>query len=121
MGQRVTNSQSSTWTLILIFHIVFLLLLAPREVSSSKILMVFPSFSKSHLIIATSVMKGLAEAGHEVTVVSSFPQKEKIPNYRDVYLELPAEFKSKSITHFFCRNDFHFELKFLSSFLSQKW
>lgn len=40
-------------------------------------------------------MRGLAEAGHEVTVVSSFPQKEKIPNYRDVYLEVPASLKSE--------------------------
>lgn len=37
-------------------------------VESYKILMVYPSFSKSHLIIATSVMKGLAEEGHEVGV-----------------------------------------------------
>lgn len=36
-------------------------------VGASRILMVFPSFSKSHLIIASSVMKGLAEVGHEVS------------------------------------------------------
>lgn len=62
---------------------------------SYKILMVFTSFSKSHLIIASAAMKGLAEEGHEVTVVSSFPQKETIPNYRDVFLPIPEGVKSK--------------------------
>lgn len=63
---------------------------------SYNILMVSPSHSKSHLIIASALLKGLAEEGHNVTMVSSFPQKEKIPNYRDVYLEVPQKLKSKN-------------------------
>lgn len=53
-----------------ILQCVMLTLLLPSSilVESYKILMVYPSFSKSHLIIATSVMKGLAEEGHEVGV-----------------------------------------------------
>lgn len=75
--------------------LVTLVFLQGTLVESYKILMVFPSFSKSHLIIASSAMKGLAEEGHEVTVVSSFPQKETIPNYRDVFLPVPEVVKSK--------------------------
>lgn len=32
-------------------------------------------------------MKGLAAAGHEVTVISPFPQSKPIPNYRDVHVK----------------------------------
>ncbi|XP_055702426.1 UDP-glycosyltransferase UGT5-like [Phlebotomus papatasi] len=58
------------------------------EVSSYKILMVFPSFSPSHLIVASGLLKGLAKKGHEVTMVSSYPQSKPVKNYRDVVLPL---------------------------------
>lgn len=32
-------------------------------------------------------MKGLAAAGHEVTVLSPFPQSKPIKNYRDIHVE----------------------------------
>lgn len=100
--------------------VLVLVLLQVSLVQSYKILMVFPSHSHSHLIIGSSLLKGLAEKGHEVsghqsmetsfqfllnkelfvlfhqvTMVSSFPQKEKIPNYRDVYVEIPGALKSE--------------------------
>lgn len=89
---RCSEKRGRRWSVL---PLTLILLLATHSASSYKILMVFPSFSPSHLIIATAPMRGLAEAGHEVTVVSSFPQKEKIPNYRDVYLEVPASLKSE--------------------------
>ena len=64
-------------------------------VQSYKILVAYPSFSKSHLVIVNALTKGLAEDGHNVTVISSFPQKVKIPNHRDIYLEIPQHFGSK--------------------------
>lgn len=42
---------------------------------------------KSHWIIGHSVMKALANAGHEVTVASPFPLKEPINNYHDVFVD----------------------------------
>lgn len=39
---------------------------------------------KSHWIIGHSVMKSLANAGHEVWVASPFPIKEPIANYHDI-------------------------------------
>lgn len=43
------------------------LVLGGTIVEPYKILMVYPSYSKSHLIIATAAMKGLAEEGHQVS------------------------------------------------------
>ncbi|XP_055852083.1 UDP-glycosyltransferase UGT5-like [Episyrphus balteatus] len=49
-----------------------------------KILGIFPSMLKSHFFIGSSLMKGLAEKGHQVTVISPFPQKKPLNNYHDV-------------------------------------
>lgn len=56
-------------------------------VESAKILAVFPFPAKSHFIMLEALAKGLAERGHQVTVVGHFPQKSPVPNYRDVSLE----------------------------------
>lgn len=42
---------------------------------------------KSHFAIGHSVMKTLAQTGHEVHVVSPFPQKTPINNYHDIFLD----------------------------------
>lgn len=89
-------SSSSLSLIKLAFFLIVISTVSPR-VTSYKILMVFPSHSHSHLIIGSSVLKGLAKAGHNVTMISSFPQKESIPNYRDVFLEIPTEFKGEII------------------------
>lgn len=49
-----------------------------------KILGVFPTMSKSHYISGGALMKGLAAAGHEVTVISPFPQAKPVENFRDL-------------------------------------
>ncbi|XP_055610277.1 UDP-glycosyltransferase UGT5-like [Uranotaenia lowii] len=53
-------------------------------VESAKILGIFPTTAKSHYIIGSSLMKALAKKGHEVTVVSPFPQSKPLKNYRDI-------------------------------------
>ena len=52
-------------------------------VSSEKILFLYPNASPSHKNIAQPIMLGLAERGHNVTVVSSF-KTEAHPNIRDI-------------------------------------
>lgn len=49
-----------------------------------KILGVFPTMAKSHLIVGDALMKGLAKAGHDVTVLSAFPSTKKIANYTHI-------------------------------------
>lgn len=61
--------------------VVFLLLCCAT--SGHRILGLFPHPGISHFQFFHPVMKALAEAGHEVTVVSHFPAKEPIENYRD--------------------------------------
>lgn len=52
-----------------------------------RILGVFPMISRSHYHIGHAVMKGLAEDGHDVTVVSPFKQPSPIENYTEIFLE----------------------------------
>lgn len=51
---------------------------------SLKILGIFAMPSHSHYIAGFTLMKKLADEGHEVTFINSFPQKEPIRNLKDV-------------------------------------
>lgn len=51
-----------------------------------KILCLFPHVAKSHFLMAEALMKGLAAKGHQVTMISHFPQQNPVPNYRDISL-----------------------------------
>lgn len=42
---------------------------------------------KSHMAVNLALVKELAYRGHEVTVVSPFPQNKTIPNYKDIALD----------------------------------
>lgn len=53
-----------------------------------RILGLFPHPAVSHFNFFEPVMKGLAKAGHEVVVVSPFPQKQSTPNYVDIKLNV---------------------------------
>lgn len=52
-----------------------------------KILGIFPTSAPSHYITGSALMKGLAAAGHEVTVISPFPQAKPLKNYRDITVD----------------------------------
>ncbi|PSN55487.1 hypothetical protein C0J52_02571 [Blattella germanica] len=71
-----SNWQRTSLVFIYILHLA----------SGYKILGVFPHVAKSHFVMAEELMKGLAARGHEVTVISHFPQKKPIPNYTDISL-----------------------------------
>ncbi|XP_062549714.1 UDP-glycosyltransferase UGT5-like [Armigeres subalbatus] len=63
-----------------------LLLLLVASSEGARILGVLPPGGKSHFYIGAGYMKALAEAGHDVTVISSFPLKNPPKNYRDIEL-----------------------------------
>lgn len=63
---------------------------------SYKFLAVLPITSRSHYYIGHSLMKGLADEGHEVTVISPFKQNKPIKNYKEVFLEHAWEMSRKS-------------------------
>lgn len=90
-------------------HVAVVLLFVCYTADGHRILGLFPHPGISHFHFFHPVMKALAEAGHEVTVVSHFPSKDKIENYKDellkgkqeglknfVNLDVSCEFKVRS-------------------------
>uniref|UniRef100_V5GU86 UDP-glucuronosyltransferase n=1 Tax=Anoplophora glabripennis TaxID=217634 RepID=V5GU86_ANOGL len=74
------------------------LLLAPSFTGGARILGMFPTSSPSHYILGGALMKGLAEAGHDVTVISPFVHKHppKKGKWREIILEgFMEEFNKK--------------------------
>lgn len=68
--------------------IVFVLICAFLHIASGyRILAIATVPSKSHYYITHALMKGLAEEGHDVTVISPFKVKNPIRNYKEIYLE----------------------------------
>ncbi|KAG5893418.1 hypothetical protein JTB14_024331 [Gonioctena quinquepunctata] len=55
--------------------------------NGAKILGVFPGYAHSHFTLGFTLMKELADRGHEVTFINSFPQKNPIKNLRDLPIE----------------------------------
>lgn len=51
-----------------------------------KILGLFPHPAISHYQFFQPIMRGLAEAGHDVTVISHFPDKSPPAHYKDLVL-----------------------------------
>uniref|UniRef100_A0A336KDN1 CSON005611 protein n=1 Tax=Culicoides sonorensis TaxID=179676 RepID=A0A336KDN1_CULSO len=57
-------------------------------IQSYRILGLFIHPGRSHYVVFNPLMKGLAAKGHNVTVVSYFPEKENsVPNYKDLPFE----------------------------------
>lgn len=67
-----------------------------QPVSSANILGVFLSPSPSHLIVHMSIMKTLAERGHNISVVSSLKPKVNHPKIHNIIIE-PSEVRQKEM------------------------
>lgn len=70
----------------IVIALAFLLTVQTNRVSSYKILGIFPSLSRSHYHMGRGLLKGLAAAGHEVTIVTPFSEKDSIQNYNEIKL-----------------------------------
>ncbi|CAO1423125.1 unnamed protein product [Diamesa serratosioi] len=66
-----------------------------------KILGVFPLYGKSHFTLGNAVMKTLIDAGHEITMISAFPNKIPQHNYRDISIENEDLEKMKTLSFLF--------------------
>lgn len=73
------------------FGIVLISVIVTSE--CSKILLIHPSFSRSHVIPLQALAKILSQKGHEITFVSLFPFDKTIENYRDIKVESSKEDK----------------------------
>lgn len=57
----------------MIFNVLILITVCTLKIlSAAKILAVFPSDYKSHFFIGRSIVKTLADRGHEITFISPF-------------------------------------------------
>lgn len=65
----------------------FLCLLLFHSSNGVKILGLFTMTSHSHFSVGYRLMSELAERGHDVTLVSPYPQKVKKPNLTDISVE----------------------------------
>lgn len=54
------------------------------SVAAYNYLVVLPTGARSHYNVGSALAKGLAAAGHQVTLVSAFPLKKPIKNINDV-------------------------------------
>ncbi|XP_074037721.1 UDP-glycosyltransferase UGT5 [Leptinotarsa decemlineata] len=66
---------------------VFLVFFASVTVERSdelNILVVFPHSGKSHQLVFDPLFKELTVRGHNLTVITEFPQKEPVKNWRDI-------------------------------------
>jgi glucuronosyltransferase len=67
---------------------ILLIFIAVNSLQASRILFLFPTPSKSHVIIARAVSTALAEKGHDVTLMSPFTSKSSLKNHREIHIEL---------------------------------
>jgi glucuronosyltransferase len=72
--------------------IVFLLFVSFIE--AARILIVHPTISKSHIMPLQSLSVFLAEKGHEITFMSTYPMNKNIKNYREIQIPFDDEEKS---------------------------
>ncbi|XP_063220952.1 UDP-glycosyltransferase UGT5-like [Bacillus rossius redtenbacheri] len=70
----------------IIFSIALCFAQSLSPATGYRILGVFPHTAKSHFIMSGAIMRGLAERGHEVVVISPFPEKVAPKNYKDITL-----------------------------------
>lgn len=66
-----------------------------KVIESSNILVVYPTPSKSNILIGEVLFKALAKRGHNVTIFSNFPLKKPVRNYREVYIPITEEVSGK--------------------------
>lgn len=78
---KITFRMSRVSSLLLL-----VLFLSPLAVNSYRILGVFPHPGLSHFFFFEAVLKSLSEAGHELVVISPFPNKNPPANYTDYSL-----------------------------------
>lgn len=83
-----------------LFCVLLSLCLLLENVFAYKILGVLLFPSKSHYYVGHSLLKSLAQDGHDVTVISSFKEKTPIENYHEVFLENSWTEFQKSMMNF---------------------
>lgn len=77
-------------------------------INGYRILGVFPHFGISHFYVFHPIMRGLAESGHNVSVISYFPDKNPHPNYKDFILKKDNLILTESFNLKVTKNNYFF-------------
>lgn len=81
--------------------VIFILVCSLLHIARSyKILGVTAIPTRSHHSVTHALMKGLADEGHHVTVISPFKLKKPIKNYKEIYLESNLELSLRGMIKF---------------------
>jgi glucuronosyltransferase len=66
---------------------LLVILLVPDDIFCARFLVIIPTAVKSHFVMLEPYIKSLAARGHEMVVVSYYPQKQSVSNYTDITLD----------------------------------
>ncbi|KAI7815290.1 UDP-glycosyltransferase [Rhyzopertha dominica] len=78
-------------------NVVLLVSMLLCLVDGSKILGIFPFAATSHYILGSTLMKALAEKGHDVTIITPYREKSPPKNYKEVFLSGMVEYMEETI------------------------
>ncbi|XP_059045118.1 uncharacterized protein LOC131840922 [Achroia grisella] len=76
---------------VIFIALAFLLIVQIFTTSAYNILAIFPYQGKSHFIVFKTYLQELARRGHNVTVISYFPETQPLSNYHDINLDQNIE------------------------------
>lgn len=74
-----------------------------------EILVIFPSLGKSQHIIGSALARGLAEKGHEVTMIAAFPTEPATENVHDIVTRLDLGMLEGAPINFYETDEYPFE------------
>lgn len=77
-----------------IFCLALFAVISLKVSHSENILVICPFYGRSHFWVFEPLFKELAVRNHNVTVISHFPQRTPIPNFRDVNVANDSAFTS---------------------------
>lgn len=69
-----------------VFIVLCILSVSVKQIQTYRVLGLFPAPYPSHMFFFHPIMREVANAGHNVTVVSYFPDKNAPANYKDIVL-----------------------------------
>lgn len=78
-------------SLISVYFTIFLTIVKIHHGDAANILAVFPTQMKSHFMVGQQLLKELALAGHDVTVICPFKIKNPPKTYHEVTTSIPNE------------------------------
>lgn len=71
----------------IVFILLPILLFFVNSNDAYRILVVFPAPAYSHYALGSRLAKGLAEKGHDITMIAPYKEKNPPKFYREIYLE----------------------------------